>query len=291
MTTPRTTAVAALAALTLAATGCSASVEPDEQGLEYNAGAFSSTEFDQCVKPGTREYRGLGDFIVKIPGGQRTYTLGDKKKSAEAPAAKVVTKDDQTMNVEVQVTFSLNPDCKTLQDFYERIGRKFDVDTDAGWVKFLNTYLGAALNKALDDATKKYGWKELYASADTKQAWEEEVSKLLVSYIEEQGGGEFFVSPTFTGAKGQKPGAPQLLVQQPTPGKKIIDSLTKKAAAIENTAAQEEINKALQMEAEGLDPLIKRFDGDMDAVVLYLAMQRGDVAMVPGVGLSVAPKD
>jgi hypothetical protein len=64
---PRHTIAVLVAALALSATACSVSVDPDEVGLECNAGGFSSTEFDQCVQSGTREYRGPGDQVVLQP--------------------------------------------------------------------------------------------------------------------------------------------------------------------------------------------------------------------------------
>src|SRR5690606_16661630 len=47
--TPR---IAAAALLVLGATACSVSTGPDQVGLEYDAGAFSATTFDNCIGPG-----------------------------------------------------------------------------------------------------------------------------------------------------------------------------------------------------------------------------------------------
>ncbi|MEY9214665.1 hypothetical protein NI17_018665 [Thermobifida halotolerans] len=286
MKTPRI--AAALTVLGL--TACSVSTGPDQVGLEYDSGAFSSTTFDNCVEPGEREYYGPGDQTFVYPGGQRTFTFSGSEH-AEAPPATVVSNDDLELTVEGVVTFTLNPTCETLREWHERIGLKYDADTDAGWVRMLATYIGQPLNRALDDASKDYSWRDLYTSAEAKAEWEKKVGELLSAYIAEQGGGEFFCSLDYTGAEGQECGAPQLTIQQPVPPADVREALTKAQTAIEETAAQEEENKRVEMELEAIEQLVEVLGPE--GYVLYEALKNGDIEVIPvpsGGGVNITPR-
>ena len=93
--------------------------------------------------------------------------------------AVVVSNDDLELTVEGVVTFTLNPTCEVLREWHERIGLKYEADTPEGWVEMLVTYIGQPLNRALDDATKEYSWRDLYTSAEAKAEWEQKVGELL----------------------------------------------------------------------------------------------------------------
>ncbi|KUP95748.1 SPFH domain-containing protein [Thermobifida cellulosilytica] len=288
MKTPR---IAATALLVLGLAACSVSTGPDQVGLEYDAGAFSSTTFDNCIPAGHREYYGPGDLTFVYPGGQRTFTFG-ASESAEAPQATVVSNDDLELTVEGVVTFTLNPTCETLREWHERIGLKYAADTPQGWVDMLTTYIGQPLNRALDDASKEYSWRDLYTSADTKAEWEQKVGELLSKYIAEQsGGGDFFCSPNYTGAEDQECGTPQLTIQQPVPPEDVREALTRAQTAIEETAAQEEENKRVEMELEAIEQLVDVLGPE--GYILYEALKSGSVEVVPvpqGGAVNITPR-
>ncbi|MDA8372489.1 MAG: SPFH domain-containing protein [Nocardiopsaceae bacterium] len=268
----------ALITAALLVTGCSVSTNPDEAGLEYNAGLFSSTTFDNCVEPGNREYYGPGDEAFVYPAGQRTFPFSGSE-DAFYPAATVVSNDDLELTVTGLATFSLNIECDVLQEFHERIGIKYDADTEEGWAKMLREYIGEPLHRALDDATKEYAWRDLYTSGETKAEWEKTVGELTADYIEEQGGGAFFCSPTFTGAEDEKCGAPQLTLQQPTPPEDVRNALTKAQKAIEETRAQEEENKRVDKELEAIEELVDVLGPE--GYILYEAIKNGDIDVIP----------
>ncbi|TDQ44269.1 SPFH domain-containing protein [Actinorugispora endophytica] len=281
---------AASAVVLMATAGCSVSTNPDEIGLEYDAGVFSDTTFDSCVSSGNRQYYGPGDQAFVYPGGQRTYTFSPEE-GVEAGTATVVSRDDLELTVEGVVTFSLNPTCETFQEWHERIGLKYDADTDEGWVRMLRTYIGAPLNRALDDASKSHDWRDLYTSAEAKAEWEIEVGELLSGYIAEQGGGDFFCSPNFTGAEDQECGTPQLTIQQPVPPDDVRAALIKAQQAVEETAAQEEENKRVEMEMEAIEMLVDELGPE--GAILWQALKEGDVEFLPvpeGGSINVPPR-
>jgi hypothetical protein len=285
---PRRTAAAA-ALLALGLTGCSVSTGPDQVALEYDAGAFSSTTFEACHGPGTREYHGPGDETFVYPAAQRPLEFS-KADDAEMGAATVVSKDDLELTVTGLVTFSLNIDCDRLQEFHERLAIKYDATTEAGWVKLIRDYIGQPLNRALDDASKEYAWRDLYTSAETKAEWETKVGDLTAAYIAEQGGGDFFCSPTFTGAEDQECGTPQLTIQQPTPPEKVREALTLAQEAVEKTTAQEAENERVDKELEAIEALVDVLGPE--GYILYQALKDGKVDFLPipqGSGVNVTP--
>ncbi|MFI6871557.1 SPFH domain-containing protein [Nocardia sp. NPDC050406] len=280
-------AIALLGVLSLA--GCSVAPNPDEAGLEYNAGPFSATTFSNCVAPGSREYRGPGDQIFLYPAGQRTFEFADHE-DAEIAEATVVSKDDLELRVTGLVTFSLNTDCATLRQFHERIGIKYEADDYDGWVEMLRDYIGQPLNRALDDATKAYNWRDLYTSAETKGNWEKSVGQLTAKFIAEQGGESFFCSPVFVPGSGGDCGDPQLTIQQPVPPETVRAALTDTQRAIEATRAQHEENIRVTTELEAIRRLVEVLGAD--GYVLYQAIKDGKVQVVPvpnGVGVNIAP--
>lgn len=275
-----------VAGVVLMGTGCSINTNSDEIGLIYDAGVFSSTTFEECVQPGNREYHGPGDKEYTYPAGQRSYAFGEAE-SDDTGTLSMVSSDNLTMQVAGIMTFQLNTNCDSLQDFHEKIGLKYNAYDSSGWNDMLAHYLLQPLDRAVDAAAKEYEWQDMFNNAEVKEEWEDRVGELTAQYINEMGGGDYFCSPTAD--LSEECGNPKLTLQQPQIPSDTAQALENVINAQENAVAQEEINRALELEAEGLDPLIEQFDGNMDALVLYLALQSGDVAMVPGVGLSVAP--
>ncbi|WP_160051232.1 SPFH domain-containing protein [Nocardiopsis sp. FR26] len=291
MTVRRTTTIVAAVALALGLTACTTSVEPDELGIEYDAGLFSSTTFDGCVNSGTRVYYGPGDDVVKYPGGQRTFAFNNSEDNpGEMGAETVVTQDGMEMTVSGVATFQLNPDCGTLQQFHEAIGRKYDAHKTEGWERMLKAYVGEPLRRALDDASTEFEWRDLYTSDEAKAEWETRVGELLKVYVAEMGGGDFFIGATYTGGEDEDPGSPTLTLQRPVPPGNVREAMTEAhriAQEIENTESAAEL---AEKEAEAIAPLVDLLGAD--AYVLWEAIKAGDVDVVaisPGAGVGVTP--
>ncbi|WP_435113343.1 SPFH domain-containing protein [Nocardiopsis synnemataformans] len=281
MTTPRRYLAALLtlvAAMALA--GCSISTGPDQAGMIYNAGPLSSTTFDTCVDPGHREYHGPADQTYSYPAGQRTFTFSGAD-TADMATATVVSADDLELTVTGLVSFQLNTDCDVLRQFHEQIGLKYQAHSNAGWSAVLRDYIGQPLNRALDDATKSYNWRDLYTSADAKAEWEKEVGTLLATYIAEQGGDAYFISPTYdpTDKDKGKPGEPQLTLQQPTPPEEVRAALTQAQEAVEKTTAQEAENARVEAELEAIEDLVDVLGPE--GYILYQALKDGRVDFLP----------
>jgi hypothetical protein len=246
--------------------------------------------FDECVEPSSRTWQDPWDNTYTYPGGQRTFAFAGDGDDAEMPAATVVSSDDLELTVRGIVTYSLNPTCDQLQQMHERVGLKYEAYEDEGWVDLLQDYIGQPLNRALDDATKSYSWRDLYTSADAKTEWEDEVGELTAQYIAEQGGGAFFCAPTYTGAEDDDCGSPRLTIQQPVPPSDVRDALTAAQEAAELTAAQEQENERVAAETEAIEMLVDALGPE--GAVLWQAIESGDVDIVPvptGSNVNVSP--
>ncbi|MDX6741198.1 SPFH domain-containing protein [Actinocorallia sp. A-T 12471] len=276
-------AVAVLVLLTGLSAGCSVSVAPDHKGIEYNAGPFSSTKFDACGNG--RIWHGPGDQVFTYPIGQRTYKFGD---GGDTDALKVVSRDDLELTVEGVATFSLNDDCATLRKFHEEIGLKYEAYEEEGWGKMLRTYIGAPLDRALDEVSKKYPWQDLYSDPDTKRKWESEVGAAVAAQVNATAGDNFFCAPTYNGTG--ECGAFLLTLQQPVPPDNVRAALAAAQQAIEDNNTQENRNKQIRTEIQALKELVKVLGPN--GAVLYQAIKDGKITVVPvpqGGNLNITP--
>ncbi|MFI6317329.1 SPFH domain-containing protein [Nonomuraea sp. NPDC050556] len=265
----------ALLAVALTATACTITTpEPDQVGIVYDAGTFSSTTFQNCINPGQQDISGPGDAAYTYPAGQRTFEFADKP-DAEAKPLTVVSKDNLEMTVSGVATFSLATDCKTLQQFHEQIGLKFKAYDDEGWRKLLGVYIGQPLDRAMDAAAKEYGWKDLFSNPAIKQQWEQSVAKYAAQFIQEQGGAGFFTKFAVT-------------LQQPQPPQGVRDALAAAQQAIEENAAQKNKNEKAKTELESIRALVDVLGAE--GYVLYKAIQDGRIQVIVSDGqVNVTP--
>lgn len=261
-------AIAAFALATIAlGTGCtSINIEPDEGGISYDAGPFASTSFQGCIPPGTRDWSGPFDEGYGYPNGQRTFSF-NATEGAESPPIASTSKDGQVMTVSGGLTFYFTAaDCKKLREFHEKIGKKFGAYDDDGWKKMLAFYVGNPVQRAMDEATLKYNWKELYQDAAKKALWEKEMATLSGVYVRQVAGADYFEKMAF-------------IIRMPEPPKEIVDAMTATQTAVERNKAQQAENTRALTELDSLKELAKVL-GPQGAI-LYKAIQRGDISVVP----------
>lgn len=287
---------AGMAALLLA--GCSMSTNPDERGIEYNAGPITSVSFSNCIDPGAREYRGPMDRQFRYPAGQRTYQFQGDGNGADAPAYKVAVEGTDRVNaagetiasestVEVTqagtLTFTLNlSDCETFQRFHEQIGLKYgaaeDGFSDEEWARFLDVYLGGPLNRALNRAADGQDWASLYSDPAQVAAFEERAVELLPELVEQQAGGPYF-------------GDFKLQLSRPDLPENLINALAATEEAIQQNKAQQERNVQVASELEAIRELVAVLGPD--GYNTYQAIKDGKISVLPipqGSGVVVAPQ-
>ncbi|MGW0486191.1 SPFH domain-containing protein [Nonomuraea sp. NPDC003214] len=281
--TPRKIAVLAVAGLL--ATACSiTNVEPDEAGIVYDAGPMSSTTFQECLKPSTRDVSGPADEGYRYPNGQRTFRFsgGDTDESKPITSA---SKDGATMTIYGGLTFTFSAaDCAKLRKFHEEIGRKYQAYEAGGWVEMLKFYVGGPVERAMDEATLKYNWRDLYFDSTKKAAWEKEMATLTSQYIAQIAKGDYFAGMAF-------------ILRQPEPPQKLKDAMVAEQAAMAQNNAQKQINEKLKTELESTKALVEVLGKEgavsklnMDKLAEIAASGKVSIVYVPQGGqVAVAP--
>lgn len=270
----------AVCAMAIVVSSCSTgSTAPDEMGLLYKGGEFSSQKFEQCIEPGSRDWSGPSDTYYMYPVGQRTFRFDASNNGADSSPISVVTNDPVEMTVTGVATFDFVRDCDKVKEFHEKIGLKYRRAHDGGnawWIAVLNDYLKAPLDKAMDAAAKQADFRSLYGSPDAKRIWEEAVIALLPQFVEQQAG-----APYFTNFR--------LNLQTPEPPKDVKDSFTRKQVAIEDNQAQKARNETIRTALDGLK--IECTALGTEACMQKYAIDHGaQVIVTNGTGVNVGAK-
>lgn len=245
--------------------------EPDQVGLWYKAGPLTSTKFDHCLNPGTRElFGGLADETYAYPAGQRTYDFSSNGKQ-DIPPIKVLTKNNLELTVSGIVVFNLTDDCETLRKFHEQIGLKDKgymngSETSDGWLAILSKYLQQSLQRALNEATQEFDWQELYNDVKVKAEWEKKVSASLPVFVKTLMGDEYFSNYTLT-------------IQKPELPDDLLKALQDTQTAIQQNNAQKERNATVATELESIAKLVNILGPE--GYNVYQAIKDGKINVMP----------
>lgn len=178
-----------------AVTACSSvSTTGSTVALQYSAGPFDTRAFEKCW---TENQKSLSndpaDDYFYYPAGQRDFDFGEGEGKDSASLTST-TRDGQELKVQGVVKFELNTDCKEYKDPSGKVWKggvlqylhetftaqrgaygSEDGTMNAAWSKFLTSYLGAAVDRAVDNSSLNYNWQDLYQNPDVKAKWESTV--------------------------------------------------------------------------------------------------------------------
>lgn len=275
-------AVVLAVVLGFTATGCSrVSTEPDEVVLHYAGGTFEAIKFERCINPSSgATLLGPGDTDYHYPFGQRTFDFSGAE-DAESGGISIVSKDNVEMKVAGSATFTLNTECKVLQQFHEKIGRKFGAffedGESKGWSRMLNFYFKQPLDRAMDAASQEFEWKKLFNDPNVKQQWEQRVGQLARQFIKETAGADYFCQPNYAGVGDC--GDVVLTIQKPQPPESLISALAAEQAAKQQNLAQQQINAKVKTELESIKDLVNVLGPN--GAILWKAVQDGKIEVIP----------
>lgn len=208
--------VFAAGAALLGATACSEIAEPNQVGLWYAQGQIDGNKFDHCVKPSSVDDTSWNDSVYWVTNSLRTWNQSPEGGDTKNPLT-VTAKPDagQTSGLEVNVwtttNFMLNTFCGTdekdanspLVQWWEKLGKRYSADTDAGWATMLNNTIVPALEKAKNEL-RNFSADELVLGTKTKEA-QDAFAKTFSSELERLSGGKFFCGPSFNRSNGECP--------------------------------------------------------------------------------------
>jgi hypothetical protein len=186
-----------LGASIFAVTACSSvSTSGSTVSLQYANGPFDTKAFTKCWPENQKSLSNdPGDDYFYYPAGQRDYDFGDGDDK-DSVAFTSTSFDSQDMKIQGVVKFELNTECKEYTDakgkkwpggvlqymhenFTAQRGAYGDEDgkMPEAWSKFLTAYLGAAVDKAIDNSSLRFGWQDLNNNLDVKVKWESGVKE------------------------------------------------------------------------------------------------------------------
>jgi hypothetical protein len=226
---------AVVACAALAGACAVANPDPSQTALEYSGGPFSSQNWQACIAPGVRDTTWPNDSIDYYTVGQQSWDF-TTKPGAEAPPIATTTKDPTELLVSGSVTFTLDTDCRPydeyrldpggkqvlvhhwagglLQRFHDTIGRHsgaFATDggepQPEGWNQVVGLYVGGPLQLAMNNASSKFSWSDLYNNPIAKDMWQKDVESQLQTLVDAKAGARHFIIHTVQLNKPELPAA------------------------------------------------------------------------------------
>lgn len=243
----RLAAILAALGLLVTVSACSEIAAPDQVGLYYMEGQSDGYKFDHCIAPGVSDDAVWNNSVVWLPNNLRTWNIAPEGGDTNRPIT-VASKPEQNqpsgvqVNIWSQVNLMLNTNCEAkgsspVVQFWEKIGRRYQADTDAGWKTMLLNTVVPALEKATRVVVRNYSADPLVAGTSLPEI-QAAIATEFSAELKRVTGGEFFCGPEFNRATTACP-AVQVLVKDvdyTDPG--IQQARNDKQKALEQAAAR-----------------------------------------------------
>jgi hypothetical protein len=243
------TFTAGMAASVLLLTGCSVIAEPDFIGLYYMEGQSDGYEFGECVMPGKTGPAEWNNSVVYLPISKRDWLIDDAEGSDDKDPLIVsaAPQENQPSGVQVrlsvQANFTLNSFCDdsggVVRQFWEKIGRRYSADTEAGWQEMLRKVFSPTLKAIAKNEVRKFNADDLVANKDNIQ---ETVLKAIAAQfsveVNRLAGGPFFCGPDFNPASKDCSEVQLQMISMEYGDPGIQDARNQKQKAIELAAAK-----------------------------------------------------
>lgn len=271
------TATCLAVSLTLGLAACSTVAEPDKIGLYYLEGSSDGYKFDKCIMPGQTGDAEWNNSIVYLPTSKRDWLIDDvdvaddKDPLVVAAAPQEGQPSGIAVRVNIQANFVLNTFCDgqggVVREFWEKIGRRYAADTDAGWTTMLLKVFSPTIKSIAKDEVRKYSADDLVANKDGVQGVVlKAISEKFSSEVNRLAGGPFFCGPEFNPASKDCPQVQLQMVGIELADKGLQDARNAKQRAIEEGAA-----KLAAAEAEARAAIIKA-QGERDAAAALASL-------------------
>jgi hypothetical protein len=200
--------IGALALGTMSA--CATTAEPDKVGLWYSKGPSDGDHFDHCITPGSVAGVAVNDYMVWVPDNVRTWNITSEPGGDSSVPLKVTAKpeDGQQSGLEVlvwvQTNLKLNTDCGSndkdpnspLVNWWENLGRRYNADTEEGWLRMIQNTVVPALEKA-KNVMRNYTADQLVLGTVWAEA-EPQFADIFSSELMRLSGGDYFCGPDFS---------------------------------------------------------------------------------------------
>lgn len=244
-------------------TGCTSTTDPDVVGLYYMQGSLDGNTFGHCTKPGQTDDFEWNNEIIYLPTSLRTWTINDVDGADSRTPIEVSTKPekDQPSGVPVKVwsqtKFHLNTFCDdnggVVRQFWEKVGRRYQANTEEGWRRMLNDLLVPALQKVTRDVIRTHEADKLVGNVDAVQTTAQQaIGAAYAAELNRLAGGDYFCGPTFSRAKADCPPVEFAILDIDYADAGIQEARNAKQKALEQAAATlaQAQGEAAKLEAE-----------------------------------------
>lgn len=240
---------------------CSTISDPDQVGLYYMEGPSDGYKFGECIEPGKTGPAEWNNSVVYLPTSLRTWTIDDMpdpqdaNRSVIAPGAdsadviivSAKPQENQPSGVQVKVStktnFYLNTFCDQnggkVKEFWEKVGRRYGADTEAGWRRMLETELVSTQKTIIKEVIREYSADPLIANQDGIQGQAQKlIAERLAVEFNRITGGQFFCGPSFNRSSQDCPPLELLIIGVEYADRGIQAARNEKQKAVELAAAQ-----------------------------------------------------
>lgn len=162
------------------------SVPSDMVAVHVGAGPFEAKKIKgDCIPSSTRGFFTNDDYEY-FPTSEREWDATGQKGS-DSDLFESVTNDKVVMRVPVTVRFSLRTDCETLQDFYIKYARRYNVHFkndgtyNDEWIVLLRKLVADPADQTLDRIIQQYNWQAVWNDPTTKTEIEQKLAEALRS--------------------------------------------------------------------------------------------------------------
>lgn len=211
-----------------------ANTSPDQFACVYGGGISEARTQKGKIDPGSgRDYVGMGDEVVYLDANVRQYIVDDDPNRGDVDLFKryvFPANDGVEMNYGVSAKFRYNTDIGC--DFYDEYGRRFQVETDEGWVKFLNQNIQDILESEVRGASTSYDSEDIWRdkpqeSGDlTQEVMAKELGIQLTEKIADNLGANYFCGPKWEVGMADCPPIEILLIKPVTNDPTIMERYT-----------------------------------------------------------------
>lgn len=242
---------------------------PNEIGLKYSGGVTENRKYVGLLQPGANnDSVGFGTEVYKYRTDQRTFIFAKtvkeyeqsldqdvNQRAVDAPPLECVSKDNIRLTIPGGMYFTLKwGDEDTLRQFHEKLGFKTQAWTSDGWSAALDQYFKPAALRAAESACLKHGWRDLYTSEDTRQAFARDTVTSFQRLLKNLVGGNYFCGPKYTGKN--ECDDMTFAIGKPKPPQKIVDAIEETERAKESATAQLQENLRIQNQVLGEQRLV-----------------------------------
>ena len=243
------TASCAAMALALGLTACSTIAEPDKVGLYYLMGSSDGHKFGECINPGATGDAEWNNEIIYLPTSLDDWLIDDVEHADDKEPLIVAAAPQEgqpsgiAVRINVNAKYVLNTFCDAqggvVREFWEKVGRRYGADTEAGWKEMLLKTFSTTLKSIAKDEVRKYSADDLVANKDGIQATVlKAISEKFSVEVTRLVGGPFFCGPSFNRSSKECPAIELQLVGVELADKGLQDARNEKQKAVELAAAE-----------------------------------------------------